>query len=154
MSSRFLYGPTRRAWLTLPRIETILYVGGEPRLKPIEDDPYDHDRVMLELKAGVKTFFIDLTSMTKEELDCWRTLIEIACDAAEPVCVSLDAFAQQEMEDGAVMLAPRVFRSAPSLIVRNTKARTVKGRANPTDNKENSDEIERSAYASEGPPQG
>lgn len=144
-ASKYLIGPNRRAWLSMRSFVANLWIGDYQKdddEEHVDEDPYDHQKVYLYITVGKnKQQFIPLSSLTKEELLAMREFFDAAFTAALPVCESLDEFAQQEMDQGAVMLAPRLFRSAPVLVVRNLDARTVRGRT-PTDNKENSNDNE------------
>jgi hypothetical protein len=134
-----LYGQTRRAWLTLRKLDLVLYIGSSVREKNC-DDPYEHDKIYLHFQFATmkRPQFICLSDYTAEELECFRKFMETAVDAARPVCESLDMVAQMELDAGATDLAPRLFRARPVLVIRELKAMIAdfnRGRKTP-DNKE------------------
>ena len=148
-----LYGKGRRAWVSLLKLDIVLRINPR-KAETAMDDPYEHDEVMLDFATHPRKFFIPLTSFTVEELDTFQKIVNLACDAARPVCESLDRVAQAEADAGADELAPRSFRQSPALIIRDLSANIATGRPDhPTpDNRSNNANAERDAYADEGPP--
>lgn len=131
-ASKFLYGPTRRAWAKVNTLEVVCYITATDRNDAEAHDPYDHDRVTIEFLNGRRKFFIALTTHTQEELLALKQILNAAIDAAIPVVESLDTFSQSEYDSGAEHLSPRLFRSRPVLVIRDMTARLVKGRHTPT----------------------
>lgn len=153
-SSVALYGKARRAWMSLPRLDVIVYVGADSAIKPTNDDPYEHDPVTISMKGGTRFFFIPLTTYTEEELVALRHLFNAAFDTAIPVARSLDKIAQERMEAGDEQLAPRIFRSKPTLLIRDLTAKLARGtskKSQPTTRRTDGNEHEGSAYAADRP---
>lgn len=112
----------RKAWVQLPRFEAIVYQ--QPATLAEEDDPIEFPEAGLDLVRLVlfrnnrrAKFLLNLTSYTAAELDALRKIIEVAFDAAKPICEELDRRAKQAWEEGNDTHA-RIYRSVPEVVIR------------------------------------
>jgi hypothetical protein len=113
----------RRAWLETYRIKAAIYCG-VVRDKQTDEPDEDFDRhygaddVIIQIEKGKSRLFIDLTSMTEEELTAFRNLVTMACDAALPASRYIDEAARAAVEADE-HFDPRPFRVQPVFHTRN-----------------------------------
>lgn len=136
---KFGYSKWRRAWMQGHALEAAIYTGlpDDNERDGFVDDTrhFGADSVVLELRRGkTGVLFIDLTSLTEEELTLFRDVVNMAFDAALPACAYIDAAAAAAVEAGETF-SPRPFRVRPVFHIRWDKTINI-----PDNNKENQHE--------------
>lgn len=112
----FGYTPWRRAWMEAHRLAVVLYTAlphDDSREGFVTDDRhFGADPVVIEVRRGRRILWIDLTSLTEEELLMFRDILNTSIDTALPVCRYIDKAAQEATESGDTF-SPRPFRIRP-----------------------------------------
>lgn len=95
-----VFGERRKAWLETHSLKLVLYVGRNDDMGIEFSDPDIGEPVALALAAGRGKFFINMTSMTEEELDLVEKFFNDAIAEARPTIKNLDEQARRAWEDG------------------------------------------------------
>lgn len=127
-----LFGFTkyRRAWIQAHNLEVAIYTGLPPFEKGegeflASDMHFGADNVILNIKRGrTGNLFIDLTTLTEEELSVFRDIITLAIDTAMPAAQYIDK-ASVEANDTGEEFSPRPFRVRPVFHIRWDKTITI-----------------------------
>ena len=99
------------AWLDYSQGQVLLFVNEN-------EVQSDHDVILhFFTYRGKRPFTLPLTSLTKEELDKLKELIDFAHTWAEPITEERDKVAQDAFDKGDDTIA-RVYRQVPKLVVR------------------------------------
>lgn len=111
-------GPEARAMATFGSVQIVLRILGEDHEFASGEDGKD---VSLYIKSGRGAIGLNLTALTRDELDAIGSIFATALGLAEEVCEERDAEAlrKEEAGDESGDYLWRIYRRVPEVLIRN-----------------------------------
>lgn len=104
------YGPNRRMWGEFGPFRFALYISEVT----VKTEPGDD--ISIFFYASGKSFQINLSSLTEEELLAFERMVNISIEAARETCARRDVHAEEALADGRTFA--RLFRNTPKIFRR------------------------------------